>query len=104
MLEPIEKEINGKKFTLSKFPAIEGREISAVYARSSFGNDEDYKINESIMLKLMAYVGVMLPSGMLLRLTTRELVNNHVPNWETLVKIEKEMVEYNCSFLLNGQG
>ncbi len=38
-----------------------------------------------------------------LRLTTRALVDNHVPDWEALAKIEVAMMEYNCSFFGSGR-
>lgn len=49
------------------------------------------------MLKLMAYVAIETPNGPVM-LVTPELVNNHVPDFETLLKIEWAMMEYNCSF------
>ena len=55
------------------------------------------------MMKIMSFVAVPMPSGESLRLTTRELVNNHVPEWETLARIEWAMMEYNCSFFGDGR-
>ena len=101
LLQPIEKQINGKTFILSKFPATAGREIAAVYTSSQFLKDIDYKVNESIMLKLMCYVGIPVQGSTPIPLTTRALVDNHAGDWETLVKIEKEMIDYNCGFLTN---
>ncbi len=63
----------------------------------------DYELNKKTMLKLMGYVGVRQPNGDVLRLSTEALVNNHVPDWETLAKIEMAMMEKNCSFFRNGQ-
>lgn len=102
MLYPIEKEIRGKKFTLYKFPAVEGREIVSNYSHSGMAGG-DYKLNEAMMLKMMCYVAVNLDGGALLKLTTRELVNNHAGDWEVLAEIEKEMMKYNCSFFKPGQ-
>jgi hypothetical protein len=103
LLQPMEKEINGKKFILSKFPAIAGREIAAIYTDGVLNKSNDYSLSEATMLKLMCYVGVPMPNGVPLPLTTRELVNNHTVDWETLVALEKEMMEYNCSFFKQGR-
>lgn len=103
MLHPLEKEIDGKTFVLSKFPAVAGREIVAKYPLSGMPKLGDYKVNEETMLKLMAFVGVQLDNGTVLQLSTRALVDNHVPGWETLAKIEWAMLEYNCSFFGNGR-
>lgn len=106
MLEPLDKEIplpdgGTKIYILSKFPAIAGREIVTQYPTSGAPKIGDYKTNEVLMLKLMAFVAVPTDAGPL-KLTTKELVNNHVPDFETLLKLEWAMMEYNCSFFRNG--
>lgn len=107
LLEPKEitvKSLGGKDCTyiLSKFPAIAGREIVAGYPITAVPKVGEYKANEEIMLKLMCYVGVNHANGTVMRLTTRALVDNHIPDFETLVRIEIEMMKYNTSFF--GQG
>jgi hypothetical protein len=107
LLEPKDEEFltlkgETKTYVLSKFPAVAGREIVAGYPTSAIPKVADYKDNEAIMLKLMCYVAVKHPNGTLLRLVTSELVNNHVPDYETLLKIEIAMMKYNTSFF--GQG
>lgn len=104
MIEPKEFEVNGKTFILSKFPAVQGREIVAKYPLSAMPKLGDYAVNEETMLKLMSFVGVPRESGEPLALTTRGLVDNHCKDWETLAKIEMAMMEYNCSFFGNGKG
>lgn len=107
MLEPIDKAIplpdgTSKSYVLTKFPAIAGREIVTQYPTTGIPKVGEYKQNEEIMLKLMAFVGVRQENGTVLMLTTRELVNNHCPDFETLMKLEWAMMEYNCSFFRNG--
>jgi hypothetical protein len=102
MIEPKEIEIDGKTFIISKFPAIAGREIITQYLPSAAPKIGDYKNNEALMLKLMSYVGVTIASGNIVQLSTQALVNNHVGSWETLMKLEAAMLEYNCSFFQNG--
>lgn len=108
MLEPKEITITtqageDKNYILSKFPAIAGREIIAKYPISGMPKLGDYEVNEETMLKLMSFVSVRTSDGGELRLTTKELINNHVPDWETLARIEIEMMGYNCSFFQNGK-
>lgn len=90
-----------KTFIISKFPAIAGREIICKYPMSGLPKIGDYAVNEETMLKLISYVSVQTEGGDV-RLQTRELVDNHIPDWETLSKIEIEMMSYNCSFFQNG--
>lgn len=92
-----------KTFILSKFPAVAGREIVCKYPLSNIPKLGDYAVSEETMLKLMAHVGVPRDDGTVLRLTTRALVDNHIPDWEVLAKIEVQMMEYNCSFFANGR-
>ena len=106
MIEPLDKEFTlgdgtKKTFVISKFPAIAGREIVTQYPVTGAPKIGEYKTNETLMLKLMAFVGVRHESGVI-SLATAELVNNHVPDFETLLKIEWAMMEYNCSFFRNG--
>ena len=96
--------VTNRVFVLSKFPAVAGREIVAQYPVSALPKVRDYKTNEAIMLRLMSFVAVITEAGATQRLQTRELVDNHVPDWETLAKLEVAMMEYNCSFFGNGQG
>lgn len=86
-----------KEYIISKFPAIQGREIIAKYPLSAMPKLGDYEVNEETMLKLMCFVAVPTDNGPL-QLTTRALVDNHFPDWETLAKVEVAMMEYNCSF------
>lgn len=109
MLEPKEVTIEtpdgkGAVYIISKFPAVQGREIVAKYPLSAVPKLGDYAVNEETMLKLMSFVAVPRDSGGPLQLTTRALVDNHVKSWETLARIEMAMMEYNCSFFANGKG
>lgn len=108
LLEPTEKEIDlpgggTKTFILSKFPAVAGREIITQYPTSATPKIGSYALNEELMFKLLTYVAVPMPDGTQLRLTTRALVDNHVPDFETLMKLEWEMMKYNCSFFRDGR-
>lgn len=107
MLKPIEKTLNlpdggSKTYILSKFPAIAGREIVTQYPVTASPKIGDYKTNEELMLKVMSYVGVKFDDGTIVPLSSRDLVNNHVEDFETLIKLEWAMMEYNCSFFRNG--
>lgn len=102
LLQPKEIDINGKTYRISKFPATVGREIVAKYPVSNMPKLGDYKVSEEVMLKLMSYVEAVLPERSI-RLSTQELANNHVPDWEVLAQLEWEMLSYNCSFLTNGK-
>lgn len=101
MLEP--KELEGTPYVLSKFPATVGREIILQYPTSALPKVGDYNTNEALMLKIMSYVGVVTEaSDVPLMLKTRALIDNHVPDAETLMKLEWAMLNHNFSFFANG--
>lgn len=89
-------------FIISKFPAVQGREIIAKYPTSALPKLGDYSVSEEVMLKLMAFVAVDI-NGITQRLDTRALVDSRVSDWECLARIEVAMMEYNCSFFRNGR-
>jgi hypothetical protein len=91
-----------KDFVLHKFPATAGREIVTQYPISNLPKLAEYQASEAVMLKLMSYVAVVTPDGTNLPLTTKALVDNHVPDWEALGRLEWAMLEYNCSFFAGG--
>lgn len=84
---------------VSKLPAIQGREIMTQYVVSAMPKVGDYENNATLMRKMMAYAAVRLEDGTTLQLTNDALINNHLGDWETLIKAEYQMLEYNTSFL-----
>ncbi len=93
-----------KTYYTSLFDAITGREIVTQYPTTGMPKVGDYKANEVLMLKLMSFVAVEASDGgdpIMLR--TAELVRQHVPDFETLMKLEWAMMERNCSFFERGK-
>lgn len=104
MLEPKEITIktqagDEKTYIVHKIPAIPAREIVTKYPLSNIPKLAEYPQSEEVMLKLMAYVGVPVPGNdKPLMLTTRALIDNHVPDWEVLMKLEMAALAHNVSF------
>ena len=98
-------ELDGisKDFIISKVPCIPAREIFSQYLTTAAPKVGDYAVNQSLMLKMMSYVKVVINEETNLPLSSETLVNQHVPNWEMLVMLEKEMIVYNCGFFQNGR-
>jgi len=99
-----EIHLEGKTYVLSKFPCVAGREIVTQYPMTAMPKIGDYPANEILMYKIMCYVGVVVEGHKEpLVLNTPSLVDNHILNFELLLRIEKEMISYNCSFFHNGK-
>jgi hypothetical protein len=112
MIEPKEFIVQDQKgnslnFTLTKFNCVAGREIISKYPISNLPKLGEYSISEEVMLKLMSFVYVNINKDggepKYLPLNNVTLLQNHVPDWEVLMQIEKEMLSYNCSFFQNGK-
>lgn len=103
LLGPKEMTIGDKTFLLGKFPATVGREIILQYPTSAMPKIGDYATNEALMLKMLSYVGVVVPDrDEPLVLNTRMLIDNHCASPEVLLRLEWAMMEHNFSFF--GQG
>lgn len=104
--EIVIKDLDGNEHTyiISRVPATVGREILAKYPISNMPKLGDYEVSEQIMLKLFGYVAIPRDVGEPLRLSTRALIDNHVPDAETLIKLEFAMMEKNTSFFGKGRG
>ncbi len=107
-LQPEDIEIEDKKFIISKFPAIAGREIVTQYFSSALpGKFGDYKLNKEMFDKAMCYVAAINSEGNPIVLSVPALVDNHVvskdSSWEMLLKLETRLMVYNCAFLQAGR-
>lgn len=108
LIKPIEislETMDGetRKYIISRIPAVEAREIVAQYTVGAIPKIGEYATNEAMMLKMMRFTAVSI-DGKELRLENQSLINNHVPDWETLAKLEMEVIKYNTSFFQNGKG
>jgi len=107
LLQPKEQPIklmdgSEKIFIISKFSATAGREIVTQYPLTAAPKIGDYKTNEALMIKILSHVAVPIAGADPLRLGSLDLINNHVPDYEALIRIEWAMMEYNCSFFAKG--
>lgn len=101
MIDEKDIEVRGKSYVISKLPATVAREVLFLYPSSNIPKIGNYESSEKVMLLLMSYVGVRINDSVL-QLRTKDLVNNHVPDAETLLLLEKEMFKYNYDFFQNG--
>lgn len=97
---------NTLNIRLSRFPATIAREIITQYPttalKQAIKQDSAYEQNESMMFKLMSYVEIEI-NGEYQRLDTRAKIDNFIPDGETLLKIESQMLGYNTDFFHIGR-
>lgn len=87
-------------YVIHRFPPIAGRRIVLGYPLTAIAANTDYAANEAVMKELMGFVSVRVGDS-LVRLSTDELIANHVKDWYSLVTIELRVLKFNCSFLQN---
>lgn len=85
-------------FTISRLPALVGREVIAKYVSGNTPKIGEYDISEEAMLLLFQYIE---HDG--IRLVNKDLINNHVSDATQLIALEFRMLQYNSS-LLGGAG
>jgi len=103
--ELIIEDMDGNSITviMSRFPATIGREIASKYPMANLPKIGDYKVSDETMEKLMGFVGIPQKDNLQpILLKTRALIDNHIPDAETLIKIEMGMLEYNFTFFRKG--
>lgn len=103
LIKPLEIEVLNqdsiaKTFTISRLPALVGREVMAKYVSGNTPKIGEYDISEEAMLLLFQYIE---HDG--IRLINKDLINNHVDDATQLITIEFRMLQYNSS-LLGGAG
>lgn len=94
------KDLDGQDctFIISRLPATVGREILAKYPVANAPKLGDYGVSTEAMKLMMNYVAVPREMGDPLRLKTQALIDNHVPDGQTLIRLEFEMLRYNTDF------
>ena len=104
LLETKEIEVDGKKFIISKFPALAGYEIATQLALTAVPKMAEFAQHKAMFVKMLGYVAVPI-TGIAepLQLSTEALIDNHTGNWETMVKVGYAIYEYNVSFLADGR-
>lgn len=107
LIQPKEIVINFEgeelKFNIGKFPATVGREIITQYPINNIPKVGSYLQSEEIMLKLMRFVERVYDDKDPIPLVNKTLIDNHIPSWEVLIKIEAFVIDYNCSFFELGK-
>lgn len=98
------KDVDGEEhtFIISRLPATVGREILAKYPVANTPKVGDYGVSSDAMRLMMQYVAKPRDMDEPLCLKTQALIDNHVPDGQTLIKLEFEMLRYNTDFFGKG--
>ena len=94
------KDLDGveRPFIISRLPATVGREILSKYPVANAPKIGDYGVSSEAMRLMLKYVAIPRDMADPLCLTTQALIDNHVPDGQSLIKLELEMLRYNTDF------
>jgi len=90
-----------KKYLLHRFDCITAREVLTQYPTTGAPSTGKYEDNQKLMLKVLSFVCAVVDDKKI-KLDSETLIKNHVPDGETLLRIEYEMFKYNYSFFQKG--
>lgn len=102
-LEPKEIEIDGKKFVISKIPAIQAQQVyrNVMIEAKDDGDVAMTYLTEDTALALLEWAGTA-EGDEWASLDSADKVNFCCQNLMTLIKLEAEMIRYNFGFLFDG--
>lgn len=104
LLEPKEIEINGYKFIISKMPCTVAQEVIFNLPTGLIPIISEFKKTEDQAFKMLSYCERVYTDGKSnVPLISKAIIDNHVPDFDTLIKLEYECLNYNFDFFTNGR-
>ena len=97
-------DIDGAEHTynIGKVPYMSGgRELAVDYLTSA--KRGDYKRNQELAALMFRHIEAITPEGEVIRLKTSALVDNHVTDIPTGLKLELALAEHNLGFSIAGK-
>ena len=90
-------ELEGKKITIIKAPATVAYDVALKY-RSAM-EKSDYSVLQDCLYELLRYCELDLGDGRSIKLDNKEIINQHFSDVNTLIALQKKVVEENFGFL-----
>jgi len=99
LLEPKEVDINGHKFIISKMPCTVAQSVLFNIPTGLIPVISEFKRTEEQAFKMLAYCERVYTDGRAnVPLISKQIIDNHVPDFDTLIKLEYECLNYNFDF------
>ena len=104
LLEPKAVEINGYKFIISKMPCTVAQEVIFKLPTGLIPLISNFSQAEEMAYKMLSYCERVYTDGRPnVPLISKALIDNHIPDFDTLIKLENECLAYNYDFFANGK-
>lgn len=104
LLQPKEVEINGFKFIISKMPCTVAQKVLCQLPSGIIPLISSFSKSEEQLFKMLSYCERVYTDGRAnVPLVSKTIIDNHVPNFDTLYKLEWEALQYNFDFFEQGK-
>lgn len=104
LLEPKTVEINGYKFIISKMPCTVAQEVIFKLPTGLIPLLSNFSQTEEVAFKMLSYCERVYEDGQPnIKLISKTIIDNHVPDFDTLIKLEQECLQYNYDFFNDGR-
>lgn len=98
LLQPKEIEIEGSKFIISKMPCTVAQEVLFNLPTGLIPLLSNFSKSEEMAFKMLSYCERVYTDRPNVPLKSKVLIDNHVPDFNTLIKLEQEVLQYNFDF------
>lgn len=95
-------EVGGKTFYIKKAPATVAYEVALRYKKVGEKGKDEVTEQMTCLNALMKYVEVDLGDGRKMALDSESVINQHITGVDDLVALQKEVLEVNFGFFLQG--
>lgn len=104
LLKPKQIEINGNKFIISKMPCTVAQEVIMKLPTGFIPMLSNFEVSQDMAFKMLSYCERVYDGGQAnVPLISKEIIDNHVPDFNTLIQLEAECINYNYDFFANGK-
>lgn len=104
LLEPKLVEVNGYKFIISKMPCTIAQEVIVKLPTGFIPIINNFSQSQDMVFKMLSYCERVYDDGRAnVPLISQEIINNHVPDFNTLIQLESVCLNYNFDFFENGK-
>lgn len=98
LLKPKSIEIKGCKFIISQLPCTAAQEIAVRLPQGLIPILGNFTHAEEMYIKMLSYCERVYDDGRHVKLINKDIIDNNIPDFETLLKLEREVIEYNYGF------
>lgn len=103
LLEPKLIEINGYKFIISKMPCTVAQEVIVKLPAGFIPIINNFAQSQDMAFKMLSYCERVYDDKANVPLISQALIDNHVPDFNTLIQLENACINYNYDFFANGK-